>query len=79
MSVVGGRCRALQSSAVKTALRSLLSPGLALIALAVSVVLDYMEWVEHHPPLMAIIALLHFVFAWVVLAVVVLAWRRFTG
>jgi len=64
---------------VKTTLRWLLSPRLLLIALAVSAVLDYMEWVEHHPPFMAVIAVLHFVFAWVVLAIVMLAWRRFSG
>jgi len=49
-----------------------------LIALAVSAVLDYTEWVEHHPPVMAVIAVLHFVFAWVVLAIAMLAWRRFS-
>jgi len=74
----GGRCPALQSSAVQTTLRSLLSPRLLLIALAVSAVLDYTEWVEHHPPVMAVIAVLHFVFAWVVLAIAMLAWRRFS-
>ncbi|HEX6465331.1 MAG TPA: hypothetical protein VFZ98_12790 [Vicinamibacterales bacterium] len=58
--------------------QSLWSPRIALIALAVSLVLDYMEWVEHHPPVMALIVVLHFLFAWVSLAVVVWMWRRFS-
>jgi hypothetical protein len=44
----------------------------------VSALLDYMEWVEHHPPVMAVIIVLHFVFVWVVLAIIMLLWRRFT-
>ncbi len=31
------------------------------LALAGSAVLDWMEWEEHHPPEMAVVALLHFV------------------
>ena len=59
-------------------MRSLVSPRILLTALVVSVVLDYMEWVEHHPPVMAVIIVLHFVFVWVVLSIIMLLWRRFS-
>ena len=59
-------------------LRSLVSPRILLTALVVSALLDYMEWVEHHPPVMAVIIVLHFVFVWVVLAIIMLLWRRFS-
>ena len=68
----------LQSSTLKADLRSLVSPRILLTALVVSVVLDYMEWVEHHPPVMAVIIVLHFVFVWVVLSIIMLLWRRFS-
>jgi hypothetical protein len=63
---------------LKADLRSLVSPRILLTALVVSVVLDYMEWVEHHPPVMAVIIVLHFVFVWVVLSIIMLLWRRFS-
>ena len=74
----GWRVRIQSSGLINpTFLQSLLSRRIVLIALAVSVVLDYMEWVEHHPPVMAIIVVLHFLFVWVPLAIVVWIWRRF--
>lgn len=71
----------IQSSGLSKAafLQALLSPRIALVALAVSVVLDYMEWVEHHPPEILIVVVLHFVFVWVPLATLVWAWRRFSA
>lgn len=33
-----------------------------LVALAASIVLTWREWVEHHPPEIALIATMHFVF-----------------
>ena len=63
---------------LKADLRALVSPRILLTALVVSVVLDYMEWVEHHPPVMAVIIVLHFVFVWVVLSIIMLLWRRFS-
>jgi hypothetical protein len=47
------------------------------IAVAGSVVLDVLEWTEHHPPAMWLIAVLHFAFVWASLTVVIYGWRRF--
>ncbi len=46
-----------------------------LIALAGSAALDWMEWVEHHPPEMAIIVVIHFVFVLAAIALVVYVWQ----
>lgn len=46
-------------------------------ALALSILLDLMEWKEHHPPAIAIVALLHFVFAFAVISGIAWIWRRF--
>lgn len=62
-----------------TIVQSFRSPRTLLIALAISAVLDYIEWVEHHPPAIAVIVVLHFLFAWVVVAIVAYAWRRFSA
>jgi hypothetical protein len=37
--------------------------------------LDLLEWVEHHPSGMWIIAVLHFVVAWTAIAAAVSLWR----
>jgi len=42
-----------------------------LLALAVSAVLTWREWVEHHPPEIAIVAVMHFVIVLVVIALLV--------
>lgn len=42
-----------------------------LIALAGSAALDWMEWVEHHPPEMAIVLVVHFVFVLAAIGLVV--------
>jgi hypothetical protein len=46
-----------------------------LIALAGSEALDWMEWVEHHPPEMAIIVVIHFVFVLAAIALCVYVWQ----
>ena len=48
-------------------------------ALAGSLVLTAIEWVEHHPPEIAIVAVIHFVFVLVAIALVYQAVRRLTG
>jgi hypothetical protein len=63
---------------LKADLRALVSPRILLTALVVSALLDCMEWVEHHPPVMAVVIVLHFVLVWVVLAIIMLLWRRFS-
>jgi len=42
-----------------------------LLALAVSAVLTWREWVEHHPPEIAIVAVMHFMIVLVVIALLV--------
>jgi hypothetical protein len=39
-----------------------------LLAVLAAVLLTWMEWEEHHPPFIAVIALIHFVFVLAVLA-----------
>jgi len=47
-----------------------------LIAIVGSAVLTWGEWVEHHPPEIALIAVIHFVFVLAAIALVVLIWRQ---
>ncbi len=47
-----------------------------LLALAGSAVLDWMEWVEHHPPAIAIVAVLHFLFVLAAIAAAIPILRR---
>ncbi len=49
-----------------------------LLALAGSGVLTWREWVEHHPPEIVIVGLVHFVFVFAVIALLVYAglWFR---
>ncbi|MGA9811949.1 MAG: hypothetical protein WBQ64_04175 [Terriglobales bacterium] len=42
-----------------------------LLALAVSGVLTWREWVEHHPPEIVIVEVIHFVFVFAVIALLV--------
>ena len=46
-----------------------------LIAVAGSAALDWMEWVEHHPPDMAIVAVIHFVFVLAAIGLLVYVWQ----
>jgi hypothetical protein len=46
-----------------------------LIALLVSAVMTWKEWVTRHPPEIALIAVLHFVFALVAVALLVYVWQ----
>ena len=55
--------------------RWLLGKWRPLLALIGSGFLTWREWVEHHPPEIALIALIHFVFLLIVLAVIVHAAR----
>lgn len=47
-------------------------------ALALSALLTWREWVEHHPPEIAIAELIHFVFASALIAFFVFIGERFT-
>jgi membrane protein YdbS with pleckstrin-like domain len=42
-----------------------------LVALALATVLTWREWVEHHPPEIAVVAVIHFAFVLVVFALLV--------
>lgn len=44
-------------------------------AVVVSALLTWSEWVEHHPPAIALIALIHFVFVLLAIAIVDHIWR----
>jgi hypothetical protein len=48
-----------------------------LVALAGAALLTWREWVEHHPPEIAIVALLHFVFVFVTIALIVYSGQWF--
>jgi hypothetical protein len=50
-----------------------------LVAALGSVLLTRVEWVEHHPPHIALIALIHFVFVLLAIALVVPVVRWFGG
>lgn len=52
-----------------------------LAAVAGSALLTWWEWVEHHPPAIAVVALIHFVFvlAAIALAVYIRQWLRRRG
>jgi hypothetical protein len=47
-----------------------------LTAVAGSMLLDYVEWIKHHPPHLAISVLLHFLFIWAATAFGLFAWGR---
>jgi hypothetical protein len=47
------------------------------IAVAGSALLTWREWVEHHPPEIAVVALIHFVFVLAAMAIAVHLWRWF--
>ncbi len=49
-----------------------------LIAVLGSAVLTWLEWLKHHPPEIAIIAVIHFVFVLAAVAVVVWIAERFS-
>lgn len=49
-----------------------------LLAVAGSALLTWMEWEEHHPPEIALIAVIHFVFVLAVIALLVLAGQWFS-
>lgn len=48
-----------------------------LVALVLAGGLTWREWAEHHPPEIVIVALLHFIFVFALIAVLVLAGQRF--
>ena len=45
-----------------------------LIALALTALLTWREWVEHHPPEIVLVTVIHFVFVMVLLALLVRGW-----
>jgi heme/copper-type cytochrome/quinol oxidase subunit 2 len=47
------------------------------VALALSVVLTWREWVEHHPPEIAVVAVMHFAIVLIVIAMLVYAAQWF--
>jgi hypothetical protein len=48
-----------------------------LIALLVSAVMTWKEWIKHHPPEIALIAVIHFAFVLVAVALLVCVWQFF--
>jgi hypothetical protein len=48
------------------------------IAVVGAALLTWWEWVEHHPPEIAVVALVHFVFVLIVIALVVYIGQRFS-
>ena len=48
-----------------------------LLTVVLSALLDWLEWTHHHPPDMALVALIHFVFAQALVALGVYVWRGF--
>ncbi len=60
-------------------LRGLWATRKLIIALAGSALLDWMEWVEHHPPEMVLVALIHFVLVLGVIALFVYVGQRLKG
>lgn len=49
------------------------------VAAAGAALLTWWEWVKHHPPEIAVIALIHFVFVLIAIALVVHLGRWFSG
>jgi hypothetical protein len=47
-----------------------------LVALAAAAVLTWREWVEHHPPEIALIAVIHFIFVFALIAALVYCAQR---
>lgn len=47
-----------------------------LVALAASIVRTWREWVEHHPPEIALIATMHFVFVFALIGLLVYGAQR---
>jgi hypothetical protein len=47
------------------------------IALAGAALLTWREWVEHHPPAIVVVALIHFVFVLAAIALLVYTGQRF--
>ena len=46
-------------------------------ALAISALLDWLEWSLHHPPNMAVIAVIHFAIVLIALAIITWMTQRF--
>jgi membrane protein YdbS with pleckstrin-like domain len=50
-----------------------------IVAIMGAALLTWLEWIEHHPPAIVIIALIHFVFVFAVIDLVVYIGRRFNA
>ena len=46
-----------------------------LLAVALAALLTWREWVKHHPPEIAIVAVIHLVFVLIAISLVVLMWQ----
>jgi hypothetical protein len=57
-------------------LHALFTPHKVAIALALSGLLDWMEWAMHHPPDIWFVVVFHFVFALGIVSIVVFLWQR---
>lgn len=60
-------------------LRVLWAARKLLFAVALTIALTWREWVEHHPPEIGIITVIHFVFVMMALALVVRGWQWMSG
>ncbi|HLV87719.1 MAG TPA: hypothetical protein VKV39_12120 [Candidatus Sulfotelmatobacter sp.] len=50
-----------------------------LLVLALTAFLTWREWVEHHPPEIAVVAVIHFVFVMLLVAAAVRGWQWISG
>jgi hypothetical protein len=48
-----------------------------IVAIMGAALLTWLEWIEHHPPQIVIIALIHFVFVFAVIGLVVYVGQQF--
>jgi hypothetical protein len=58
--------------------RGVWATRILLVAVVGSALLTWWGWVEHHPPEIVIMALIHFVFVFAVIALVVYVGQRFS-
>jgi hypothetical protein len=58
--------------------RALWATRKLLVAVVVAALLTWAEWVEHHPPEIALAALIHFVFVLAVIALITYVGRWFS-
>jgi hypothetical protein len=59
--------------------RALWATRKVIVAVVLSALLTWREWVEHHPPAIAIVAPIHFLFVLAAIALVVYIWQFARG